>query len=70
MAEPEGGEAGDMQRPAPEAVAVAQAQRASLDDMAERIGALIAIGRSIRRAAAADRIEDDDHRAAHWRLTG
>ena len=70
MAEAERGEIGKVQRPAPEAVAVAEAERAGLGDMAERVGALVAVGRGVLGAAAADRIEDDEDGAGHGRLTG
>ena len=73
MGEPEGGEAGDVERAAPQAIAIAEAQRAGLDDVAERVGALVAVGRRVLGAAAADRIEDEEngarHDAPHWLTT-
>ena len=63
--------------PQPERIEMRQAQRpragggiratgrASLRDMAERIGAFVAKGGRIRRAAAAHRIENDEERARH-----
>ena len=60
-----------MQRPAPQAVAIAEAQRARFDDVAERVGPFVAVGRRVLGAAAADRIEDDEDGAGHdCALTG
>jgi len=63
-------EIGQFERPRAQAGAVGAPPSAGLRDMAERIGALIAIGGRIRRAAAADGIEHDQDRAthslAHW----
>ena len=73
MPEAERVETGQVERPAPQADAVAAAQRAGLGDMAERIGALVAVGLGVLGAAAADRIENDEDRAAdrraHWLTT-
>ena len=38
---------------------------AGFGDMAERVGALVAVSLGVLRAAAADRIEDDENRAGH-----
>ena len=47
---------GSVKRPAPQTCAVAASERAGLGDVAERVGALVAIGGGVFRAAAADRI--------------
>ena len=65
LAEPERFEARQPQGAAPQAVAVALAAGAGFRDMAERVGALIAVSLGVRCAAAADRIEDDENRAGH-----
>ncbi len=65
MAEAERVEARQIERPAPQAVAVAAAERAGLGDVAERIRTLVAVGLCVFRAAAADRIENDEDRAGH-----
>ena len=52
--------------------AVAERQRAGLDDMAERVGALVAKILSILGAAAAERIEEKNrapHSGAYWFTT-
>src|SRR6185437_1558659 len=69
-AKPERLEARQLQGPAPQAVAIAASLGASVGDVAQRIGALVAVGRRILGAAAADRIEDDEDGAGHWRFSG
>src|SRR5579883_927853 len=64
-AEAEAIQIGQSERASPQAVAVAAALGASRRDMAERIGALIAVGSRILCAAAADGIEHDEKGAAH-----
>ena len=66
VAEAERVETRKAERPAPQAVAIASAERAGLGDMAERVGAFVAVSRGVVRAAAADRIEHDDDGAGHF----
>ena len=49
----------------PQAVAIAAAERAGFRDVAERVGALVAVSGGVLRAAAADRIENDEDGAGH-----
>ena len=56
---------GRLERPAPQPVAVAEAQGAGLRDVAERVGALVAVCSRVFRAAAADRVEHDEDGASH-----
>ena len=60
MAKAQPPEARQAQGAAPQALAIAFALGASFGDVAQRIRALVAIGFRIVRAAAADRIEDDE----------
>ena len=53
------------QRAEAQPVAVALAMRAGFGDMAEGVGARVAVGTRILSPADADRIEDDDQRAGH-----
>src|SRR5208282_2917677 len=69
VAEAERVEAWKAERPAPQPVPIAEAKRAGLGDMAERVGALVAVSPGVFRAAAADRVEHDDDGAGHKRLT-
>ena len=65
MAESERVESGDLQRTAPQALAVSATQRAGLGDVAKRVGALVAVSRGVFRAAASDGIEHDQDGASH-----
>jgi hypothetical protein len=51
----------------PQALAITPPVGAGFRDMAERVRALVAIGFGVLRAAAADRIEDDQDGAGHFR---
>src|SRR5579883_660304 len=64
-AEAEAIEIGQSERAAPQALAVAAPYSASRRDVAERVGALVAVRSRILRAAATDGIEHDEKRAAH-----
>ena len=64
-AETHGVEVRQTQRPGAQAGAVALPERAGLRDMAERIGARVAIISGVFGAAAADGIQHDDHAAGH-----
>ena len=57
------------QRARAQPVAVALAMRAGFGDMAERVGAGVAVGGRILGPADADRIEDDDQHAGHDHAT-
>ena len=63
-------EARQPQRSAPQALAVAQPFGASYGDMAKRVRALVAVCLRVLSAAAPDRVEDDQNRAGHGRVTG
>ena len=65
MGEAEADEVRQLEPPAAQAFAIAAAIGAGLGDMAERVGAGIAIGRRIGRAAATDRVQHDQERARH-----
>ena len=70
MAKAERVEMRQIERPAPQALAVAAAKRAGLGDVAERVGPFVAVNLGVPRTAAADRIENDEDRARHGALTG
>ncbi len=65
MGEAEPHEIRQLQRPAAQALAVAATFGAGFRGMAERVGAVIAIGSGILGATAADRIQHDEQRACH-----
>src|ERR1039458_6044848 len=64
QAEAERVKMGQLERPGAQAGAIAPALGAGRRDMAERVGARVAIDAGVGGAATADRIEDDDDRAA------
>ncbi len=68
MAEPERLETRQPQRAAPQSDAIAPPGGASFSDVAEGVGAHIAVSHGVLGAAAADRVEDDEDGAGHGPL--
>ncbi len=60
-------EVGEPKRPRAQSLAVAGSGRAGFGDVAERVGARVAIGVGVRRRATPHRIKNDDERASHSR---
>src|SRR5690606_21958473 len=65
LADPERTKARHIERPCAHTGGIGCARGTAIGDVAERIAPFIAEGGSIRRAAAAERIQDDEDRAAH-----
>jgi hypothetical protein len=69
VAKPKRLEASQLQRPAPQAFPIAAPISAGFSDMAERVGAFVAIGASVGGAAATHGIKNDENCAGHAPLT-